>query len=117
MKDIAKRQEISERYLEQLVLHLKAAGLVKPLRGANWIYSLAKSPLQIGLGEIIRVLEGSIAPVECVDDLNMCNRAPHCASRDIGKEVKETMENILESITMQDLVERQKSKQQCQKTM
>ena len=98
-------------------LPIKAAGLLKTLRCANGGYSLAKSPSQIRLSEIIRVLEGSIAPVECVDDLNMCNRAPHCASRDMGKEIKETMENISESITLQDLVERQKSKQQCQKTM
>ncbi len=117
MKDIARRQEISERYLGQLVRLLKTSGLVKSLRGAHGGYALTKSPTQIRLSEIIRVLEGSVAPLECVDDLDLCNRASRCAARDIWKKIKEAMENILESTTLQDLVEQQTGKQQFQETM
>lgn len=117
MKDIARRQEISERYLGQLVRLLKTSGLVKSLRGAHGGYALTKSPTQIRLSEIIRVLEGSVAPLECIDDLTLCDRASRCAARDIWKKIKEAMENILESTTLQDLVEQQTGKQQFQETM
>ena len=111
LRDIAKRQEVSEKYLEHSITTLRKAGLVRSIRGARGGYVLAKSPSQIRLSEIMEVLEGSMAPVECVDDPQVCQRAQLCVTRDIWAEMKEAIDNILESITLQDMVERQNKKE------
>ena len=112
LKDIAERQQISARYLEHLILSLKAAGLVRSARGARGGFSLAKPPSQIRLIEVMQVSEGSIAPVECVSDPEVCSRASFCVTRDIWSEMNKAMNGILESTTLQDLVERQREKEQ-----
>lgn len=111
LKDIAKRQQISERYLEHLILSLKAAGLVSSTRGARGGFTLTRPPSQIRLSEIIQIMEGSIAPVECVDDPKVCSLADLCVTRDIWSEMKEAMSGVLESTTLQDLVQRQMEKE------
>ena len=111
LKDIAKRQNISEKYLEHIITSLKIAGLVKSIRGAHGGYILAKDPVQIRLSQIIKALEGSIAPVECVDDPDFCPRAKTCVTRDVWIKIKKSMDEILESISLKELVERQKKKQ------
>jgi len=111
LKDIAKRQQISERYLEHLALSLKAAGLVSSTRGARGGFTLTRPPSQIRLSEIIQIMEGSIAPVECVDDPKVCSFADLCVTRDIWSEMKEAMSGVLESTTLQDLVQRQREKE------
>ena len=110
LREIAKRQEVSEKYLEHSITTLRKAGLVRSIRGARGGYMLAKSPSQIRLSEIMEVLEGSMAPVECVDDPQVCRRSQLCVTRDIWAEMKEAIDNILESITLQDMVERQDRK-------
>ena len=110
LRDIAKRQEVSEKYLEHSITTLRKAGLVRSIRGARGGYMLAKSPSQIRLSEIMEVLEGSMAPVECVDDPQVCQRAQLCVTRDIWAKMKEAIDNILESITLQDMVEQQNRK-------
>ena len=110
LRDIARRQEVSEKYLEHSITALRKAGLVRSIRGARGGYVLAKSPAQTRLSEIMQVLEGSMAPVECVDDPQVCQRAQLCVTRDIWAEMKEAIDNILESITLQDMVERQNRK-------
>jgi len=110
LREIARRQEVSEKYLEHSITTLRKAGLVRSIRGARGGYVLAKSPSQIRLSEIMQVLEGSMAPVECVDDPQVCQRAQLCVTRDIWAEIKEAIDNILESITLQDMVERQNRK-------
>ena len=110
LRDIARRQEVSEKYLEHSITTLRKAGLVRSIRGARGGYVLAKSPSQIRLSEIMEVLEGSMAPVECVDDPQVCQRAQLCVTRDIWAEIKEAVDKILESITLQDMVERQNRK-------
>lgn len=110
LREIAKRQEVSEKYLEHSITTLRKAGLVRSIRGARGGYVLAKLPSQIRLSEIMEVLEGSMAPVECVDDPQVCQRAQLCVTRDIWAEMKEAIDNILESITLQDMVERQNKK-------
>lgn len=110
LRDIARRQEVSEKYLEHSITALRKAGLVRSIRGARGGYVLAKSPSQIRLSEIMEVLEGSMAPVECVDDPQVCQRAQLCVTRDIWAKMKEAIDNILESITLQDMVERQNRK-------
>ena len=117
LKDVAARQQISERYLEQLVLSLKAGGLLKSVRGAKGGFILARPPSEIKLIEIIQTLEGSICPVACVDDPNLCSRVDTCVTRDIWGEMGKAMTQILESQTLQDLVERQKQKVKPQKEM
>ena len=112
MKDIAKRQEISKKYLEHIIASLEVAGLVKSIRGPQGGYILAKPPAQIKLSQIVKVLEGSLALVECVDDPGCCSRARVCLTRDIWREVKVAMDKVLESLSLKDLVEQQKKKGQ-----
>ena len=110
LRDVALRQDISLLYLERLIAPLVAAGIVRTTRGPKGGISLAKTPEQIKLSEVIHLLEGSMAPVECVDDPMVCNRSGICATRDIWDELKKQTDRILESITIHDLVERQKEK-------
>jgi len=110
LKDIACRQQISLSYLEQLVSPLVAGGIIRSTRGLRGGVSLVRDPSEIKLSEIIRALEGSIAPAECVDNPDICDRSPFCVTRDIWSEMKIAMSEVLESTTLQDLVERQKGK-------
>ncbi len=117
LKDIAQRQQISLRYLEHLVTPLIAAGIVRSIRGPKGGVSLAKAPSEIRLSEIIQLLEGSVAPVECIDNPGICGRSELCVTRDIWSELKKAIGGVLESTTLQDLVERQKSKEQPEEAM
>ena len=112
LKDIAQRQQISLQYLEHLITPLIAAGIVLSTRGPRGGVSLAKPPEAVRLSEIIQLLEGSIAPVECINSPGVCSRSGSCATRDIWSEMKEAIDSVLESTTLQDLVERQKRKEQ-----
>jgi Rrf2 family protein len=117
LKVIAQRQQISLHYLEHIIAPLIAAGLLRSTRGAYGGVSLGKPPQEIVLSEVIQVLEGSITLVECVDDPNVCSRADICVTRDVWTEVKKAMAGVLESVTLQDLVERQKDKQKLESAM
>ena len=110
LKDIAKRQEISEKYLWQLIPPLKNAGLINSTRGAHGGYMLAKPPAQITLKEIVVTLEGPMCLVECVDNPSVCSRADTCVSRDLWHEVSEKILQTLESVTLEYMVEKQKQK-------
>ena len=111
VKDISRREEISERYLEQILTPLKIAGLVRVIRGARGGFILARLPSEIRLIEIIQIMEGSTAPVDCVDDAQICSRSDLCITREVWSEIKEAIDTVLESITLQDLLERQKEKE------
>lgn len=117
LKDIAQRQQIPLPYLEHLITPLIAGGLVRSTRGARGGVLLAKSPKEIRLSEVIQFLEGSIAPVECVNDPKYCSRSDLCVTRDIWGELKKAMDGVLESTTLQDLAERQKRKGQSEEVM
>lgn len=110
LREIAKNQEISEKYLDRILSSLKSSGLIKSTRGAQGGYSLVKPPSKIKLNEIIQSLEGSLAPVECVDDPKLCHRSDICATKDVWLQLKEVMIKTLESITLQDLLERSNKK-------
>jgi len=112
LKDVARRQQISLLYLEHLIAPLIAAGMMRSTRGPRGGVCLARSPQEIRLSEVIGLLEGSIAPVDCVNDPKACPRSELCVTRDIWTELKKAMDGVLESITLQDLVERQKGKAQ-----
>lgn len=117
LKDIAQRQQISLQYLEHLISPLVAGGILRSTRGAKGGIMLAKNPEKIKLSEVIQILEGSIAPVECIIHPEVCNRSKSCVTRDIWSELKEAMNGVLESTTLQDLVKRQREKEQLEPTM
>lgn len=110
LKDISKRQAISEKYLWHLVPPLKSAGLISAGRGAHGGYSLAKPPSKITLKQIVTTLEGSLCPVECVGNPAVCKRARMCASRDVWQEIGSKIEGILAGITLEEMAERQLDK-------
>jgi Rrf2 family cysteine metabolism transcriptional repressor len=112
LKDIARRQEFSLPYLEHLIAPLVGADLVGSTRGARGGVWLLKPPAEIKLGEVVQLLEGSIGPVDCVSNPDLCRRSASCATRDIWAEMKEAMSQVLDSVTLQDLVERQRQKGQ-----
>ncbi len=115
LKDISEKQGISEKYLWQLIAPLKAVGLVNSLRGAHGGYILAKPPAQVTLKDIVVILEGSLSAVECVEVPKGCVRMQMCIARDVWKEVSEKIAQVLESITLQQMVDRQHQKEaQCQ---
>lgn len=106
IKTIAERQEISEKYLEQIISILNRAGYVKSTRGAQGGYRLAKSPEQYTVGMILRLTEGSLAPVACLeDDVNSCERQDTCATLEVWKRLDNAIKGVVDSITLADLVE------------
>ena len=105
VRQIAKRQEISERYLEQILNSLRTAELVKSTRGAHGGYELARQPSDISIGEIVRKMEGPFDIVPCTDE-TACGRIAECITCDIWAEVKTAIENVLDNITLADLVEK-----------
>jgi Rrf2 family protein len=117
LKDIAERQQISLQYLEHLITPLIASGIVRSIRGPKGGVALAKSPNQITLSQIMKLLEGSTTLVECVDNPKLCSRADSCVTRDIWDEMNKAMNVVMESTTLQDLVERQKNKKQLKEAM
>lgn len=117
LKDIARRQQVSLRYLEHIIGSLIAAGIIRSARGARGGVSLARPPEEIRLSEVVQVLEGSITPAEYVDNPGVCDRSELCITRDIWGELKKAMNGLLESITLQDLLERQKSKERPRRVM
>jgi len=110
VKDIAKSQEISTRYLEHLIVFLQTVGLVKTIRGKKGGCILTKPPSEIKLSEIVESLEGSIALVDCMVDGKLCSREKLCVSRDIWIKIKEAIMSVLNSITLEDMVKWQKEK-------
>jgi Rrf2 family cysteine metabolism transcriptional repressor len=110
IKDISIRQGISKGYLEQLFIPLRVAGLVRGIRGARGGFMLTRPPKEIRLSEIIQATEGSIAPVACVDEPRLCRKSRECITRDVWVEMKRSCDSVLESLTLQDLIERSRKK-------
>ena len=107
-KIVSQRQQISVKYLEQLMATLKSGGLIRGIRGSKGGYVLAKAPSQIKLSDIFNVLEGPVKTVECVDNENYCAKTSECVARQVWSEVEEAINGVLQSITLQDLVDRTK---------
>ncbi len=109
LKEIAKRQEISKKYLEQIVPILNKSGLLQTNRGSQGGYRLSKKPEQYTVGEILRLTEGSLAPVACLDQPeNLCPRRASCATLFVWQGLYRTIEEYLDGITLQDIIDRQK---------
>lgn len=111
LNSIAERQNISEHYLEQLIALLRKAGLVKSVRGAQGGYVLARAAEEITIGDIIRVLEGPIAPVDCVneEEESPCKNAEFCVTRNVWAKVRDSVTDVLDSITLAQLVKDQET--------
>lgn len=109
LKLIAKGQNISIKYLEQLMAILKAAGLVKSVRGSKGGYILAKEPNEIRLSDCFNCLEGPVVTAQCVDDANYCARQVDCVVRDVWVNLHQAIMDVLDSQTLFDLSEKSKS--------
>jgi Rrf2 family transcriptional regulator, cysteine metabolism repressor len=117
LKEVSERQQISLPYLEHLIKPLIDSGIIRSVKGPKGGIALAREPGKIKLSEIIQALEGSTAPAECVDNPKLCNRSEQCVTRDVWEEVMNAMNGVLESITIQNLVERQQRKKGAKDSM
>ena len=105
LREIAKRQDLSVKYLEQLIIPLKAAGYIRSVRGARGGYTLARKPDKINVGQIIKVLEGGLSLVDCVEDPKLCEREKNCPTRDIWLRMSERLMEELSSLTLSDVLD------------
>ena len=111
IKTISERQEISSKYLEQIISILSRAGYVKSVRGAQGGYKLARPAEDYSVGMILRLIEGSLVPVACMDDRpNMCPRSESCATLDIWKRIDDAVSGVVDSITLADLAAKERLK-------
>ncbi len=111
LKNIAENEDLSVRYLEHLIPPLKTARLIHSKRGANGGYELAKSPEDINLKDIIRVLEGPFYPSECVESPGICDRSAFCITRDVWSKLEESISSTLAGFSLQDLVNKYRNTQ------
>lgn len=110
IKDIAERQQISDKYLEQIVSSLNKAGFVKSLRGPQGGYRLTKKPEEYTVGMILHLIEGSLAPVACLDDdINNCTRADRCPTLILWEKLYDAISEVVDNITLADLISWQKN--------
>ena len=110
LKDIALRQEISQNYLGQIFLQLRAAGFVRSVRGAGGGFVLGRSPSEIRMAEIAAVFEGSIDLIGCANDVGRCSRSVSCAVRQVWVEVGDCIKKVLDSVTLQEVADLQAGK-------
>ncbi len=115
IKEIAKRQEISEKYLEQIFTVLSRAGFLRSMRGAQGGYTLTRAPEEYTVGMILRAMEGDLAPVDCVSsgqspgDLP-CPRAEQCVTWEVWAQIRDAVNQVVDHITLADLVRRYREK-------
>lgn len=112
LKEISKREDISEKYLWHLINPLKSAGLVHAMRGAHGGYTLARKPDEISVKDILEVVEGPLCLVDCVEQPVTCERSSFCITRDLWGDASKALADSLEKTTLASLVERQKDKKQ-----
>lgn len=111
LRDISARQEISTKYLEQIVSTLSRAGLLKSSRGAQGGYRLTRQPEEYTVGEILRITEGELAPVACLDtDAEPCPRADDCLTLPFWKGMEKAINDYVDHVTLKDLLSQQKQK-------
>lgn len=111
LKDISERQNISVKYLEQIVSVLGKAGMLKSVRGPQGGYKLAKDPSEYTAGDILRITEGNLAPIPCLEnEENDCDRISQCTTLDFWKGLYDTVNSYVDGVTLQELAERFKLK-------
>jgi Rrf2 family protein len=111
LREIAKREDISLKYLEQVIVPLRTAGLVKSARGSKGGYFLAKPPSEIYLNDLVETLDGPLNLIECLKNPKTCQKVPSCTTRDIWQEVSEAIDGVFRSVTLEDMVHRKKEKE------
>ena len=111
LREIAKKENISLKYLEQVINPLRAAGLVRSIRGSKGGYSLAKPPSEIYLNDVVETLDGPLHLLECLNDSKVCQKIPSCVMREIWKEVSEAIFKIFNSVTLEEMVNRKREKE------
>jgi len=107
MRAISEKHGISRKYLHALLTNLKAAGLVRSVRGAGGGYVLSRAPATIHVSEVVRVLEGSLSPAECVEDHTLCERSGDCVALSLWAKVNEAIEQVLGNITLSDMLQQE----------
>lgn len=110
LKDAARRQNISEKYLEQIISILNKAGFVRSIRGPQGGYVLSSRPEEYTVGMILRQTEGSLAPVECAEHAGACEQESGCATRMLWEKLSEAINGVVDHVTLEDLVNWQKAK-------
>ena len=105
VKDIAARQQISDKYLEQIISILNGAGFVRSIRGAQGGYLLRKKPEEYTIGMILRLTEGSLAAVACLDEEVPCDRMEKCVTIKVWKQLNDAISGVVDNITLADLME------------
>lgn len=106
LKDIAKRQEISEKYLEQIISVLNKAGFVRSIRGASGGYVLRRKPKEYTVGDILRLTEGSLSPVACIgEESEECVRSGDCVTVMVWEKLDKAINDVVDNISLQDLVD------------
>ncbi|TJX16323.1 Rrf2 family transcriptional regulator [Tissierella creatinini] len=105
LKYIAEKQELSENYLEQLFSNLRRDGLLNSVRGAQGGYMLSRAPKEITVGQVLRSLEGNLAPADCLLHDNDCNKEEGCATKQVMLRIKQGIDSVVDSITLGDMVE------------
>lgn len=111
IKDIAKRQGISDKYLEQIIAILNKAGMVRSIRGPQGGYRLSRKPVEYTVGNILRAIEGSLAPVACLEfENNDCKRQDCCATLKLWRKLDEAIKGVIDNVTLDDLVDWQLEK-------
>ena len=109
LKDIAERQNISKKYLEQIIPIMNRSGMLKTSRGFGGGYQLAREPKEYTVGEILRAVEGSMAPVTCLEGaVNPCPRCSECATLPVWEGLQKVVDEYLDGITLQDLIKQNK---------
>lgn len=108
--DVAKRQEISVKYLEQLIPALVRAGLLRSVRGAGGGYLLTSQPEDCTVGEILRAAEGDLIPVECAGSGGCCHRADHCVTVEVWRDIAQAIDGVVDHRTLADLMARSREK-------
>ena len=105
LRDAARRQEISEKYLEQIISVLNKAGFVRSIRGPQGGYILSRDPKEYTVGMILRLTEGSLSPVDCVDESGIaCRREEGCATRILWQKLDDAINNVVDHVTLEDLL-------------
>lgn len=111
VKEIAGRQDISDKYLEQIISILTKAGYVRSLRGPQGGYRLVKSARDYTVGSILRLTEGNLCPVSCLEDeVNLCERKEDCMTLPLWKRLDEAIKGVVDNVTLQDLIDWQYNK-------
>lgn len=106
LKNVAERQGISTKYMEQIIPALGKAGLVKSTRGSQGGYKLSTDPNKCTAGDIVRCLEGDLVPVACAADEDCCERADQCVAIEVWQQISDAVDNVVDNITLQHLVDR-----------